>query len=115
MRITSYSFALLSSIEPIRCVNSSGRRDFISAYVHSLWLCVLVVLSWSSWLHELVSLLLGQGLLDGWELVGGESLLFIDLNIGFELHVLLVVLVESGSGVALLAPVVKGKFVVSLL
>merc|ERR1712078_953414 len=79
------------------------------------WLSVLVVLSWGSWLYELVSLLLGECLLDSWELVGGESLVLVSIDLGFGLNVLLVVMVESGSGISLLTPVIKVKLIVSLL
>lgn len=78
--------------------------------ISSLWLGVLVVVSWGGWLHELILLLFLLLLDDGWVLVGGHSLVLLvsfGLHLGLGLDVLAVVLVESGGVVALLAPVIE--------
>lgn len=83
--------------------------------MHSLWLGILVVLSWSSWFNELISLLLSEGLLNSWELVRSKSLVFVSLHVSFRLNVFRVIMVESLGGITLLAPIIKVELIVSSL
>lgn len=107
-----YIFFISIFVHSLRCINSFGLLFF---HLLSLWLRVLVVLSWSSWSHELIGLLLGKSLLNSWELVRGESCMLVYLHLSLSLNVLLVIMMESGGSITLLAPVIKVKLIVSCL
>jgi len=81
--------------------------------LHSLWLGILVVLCWSRWLHEFISFLLGELLLDSWELIRGHSILLVNLDVRFGLNVLGVFMTEGVGSISLLTPIIKVELVVS--